>query len=388
MSIKAIRGILHSDLAPTRKLELIGNVVDAVSRFLQEAPAPGERCAQALQDSLTRAGAVAGVDRGRVVAAVTQGVKWLVRSAHPDGGWGWKVDERAPFSKWTRSPGQSPALPWDTAIVTLALHQWNRFQPGEPSVAGAMERGRQWLLAHQNSDGGWGGLLRLRRASLSNAIETGLALWVLGQTDPAEDAATKRAFEFLASLQNRDGGWALEAGQRSDAKSSAIAVAVGSLYPMEVRGRATGVEWLLENQRPEGNWVIPARLAGGIDPTFYAMGALQIEYHGTGDLRASQAIARALRWYRDTAGLVHRGRKVGWGWATLESTASAVASLLNCGEPDDSPDIEKGVEWIVTRHHARDAWSWDTSVAVIGLIRYLDPESRLAAVLRRRARTS
>jgi len=43
MSIKAIRGILHSDLAPTRKLELIGNVVDAVSRFLQEAPAPGER---------------------------------------------------------------------------------------------------------------------------------------------------------------------------------------------------------------------------------------------------------------------------------------------------------------------------------------------------------
>jgi squalene cyclase len=388
MSIKAIRGILQSDLTPTRKLELIENVVDAVSQFLQEAPAPGARCAEALQASLTRAGAIAGVDRGRVAAVVSHGVKWLIHNVHQDGGWGWKVRDRVPFSKLARTPGRSPSLAWDTAIGILALDQWDRFHASDPGVTRAIERGRQWLLAHQNSDGGWGGLVRLRRDSLSNAIETGLALWVLGQTESADAAATTKALEFLATLRNPDGGWALEAGQQSDAKSSAIVVAVGYLYSTGVRDRSAAVEWLLNSQRPDGNWVMPSRLVGGIDPTFYAMGALQIDHHHTKDFRASQAIARALRWYRDTAHLVHRGRKVGWGWGTLESTASAVASLLNCGEPEDSPDVEKGVEWLVTRHHEREAWAYDTPVSIISLIRYLEPASRLGSVLLRRAKIS
>ncbi len=62
------------------------------------------------------------------------------------------------------------------------------------------------LKAQQNADGGWGWLV----GDTSDALGTGMALYALALAGtPADDAAVRRAQQFLVSTQQPDGSWAV-----------------------------------------------------------------------------------------------------------------------------------------------------------------------------------
>ena len=80
---------------------------------------------------------------------------------------------------------------------------------GQPYVRRAVE----WLLAHQNDDGGWGECCgsyvdeSLRGVGPSTASQTAWALLALISAGEAGSAASRRGVEYLLHIQQPDGSW-------------------------------------------------------------------------------------------------------------------------------------------------------------------------------------
>ncbi|HKA04190.1 MAG TPA: squalene--hopene cyclase [Acidimicrobiales bacterium] len=124
--------------------------------------------------------------------ALDRGVSWLWRSQEADGSW---------FGRWGANYvyGTAAAVP---ALVAAGA------RTDDPRLV----RAADWLLAHQNDDGGWGEDLRSyddpawHGRGASTASQTAwalLALLALGR----RDGATERGVEFLARTQRADGTW-------------------------------------------------------------------------------------------------------------------------------------------------------------------------------------
>ena len=77
----------------------------------------------------------------------------------------------------------------------------------------AVVRGAEFLLVHQNEDGGWGEDIRsyddpsLRGQGASTASQTAWALMALVAAGRADSAAAKRGVEYLVASQRADGNW-------------------------------------------------------------------------------------------------------------------------------------------------------------------------------------
>jgi squalene-hopene/tetraprenyl-beta-curcumene cyclase len=129
-------------------------------------------------------------DRGRVERASARALAYLAGAQRADGSWVplWFGNESAPGER-------SPTYGTARVVVGLAAlaREW-------PEVARLVERGRDWLLAAQNTDGGWGGAPGVA-ASLE---ETGLAVSALSVLSgaPARDAA-RRGVAWLVERSQR-----------------------------------------------------------------------------------------------------------------------------------------------------------------------------------------
>ncbi|WP_433464190.1 squalene--hopene cyclase [Spirillospora sp. CA-128828] len=144
-------------------------------------------------------------------AVVKRAVVWLLKAQEADGSW---------FGRWGANHvyGTGGVVP---ALIAAGV------RPGKPAIRRAVA----WLEAHQNEDGGWGEDLR-------------------SYDDPAwigrgESTASQTAWALLALLA---------AGERSEAVDA-------------------GVRWLVDNQRPDGNWDEEHFTGTGFPGDFY------INYH-------------------------------------------------------------------------------------------------------------
>ena len=129
--------------------------------------------------------------------AARRGVAWLIDQQEPGGSW---------FGRWgvNHVYGTGAAVP---ALVAAGI------EPSEPCIVRAV----QWLLEHQNDDGGWGEDPRsydedewIGRGP-STASQTAWALLALhaareGQ-DPSCAEAIERGVGWLVGTQRADGGW-------------------------------------------------------------------------------------------------------------------------------------------------------------------------------------
>ncbi len=136
--------------------------------------------------------AAAGVPREH--PAVGRGVAFLKRAQETDGTW---------FGRWG---------------VSYIYGSWLALRGlracGEPMEFPRYQRAGHWLISRQNPDGGWGESCRsyddptLKGQGSSTASQTAWALMALMSLGMAADAAFRRGLEFLLAQQQPDGNWA------------------------------------------------------------------------------------------------------------------------------------------------------------------------------------
>ncbi len=194
-------------------------------------------------------------------------------------------------------------------------------------------------------------------------------------------AAARRALDWLAGMQSRDGGWgAFDAdntsrlvtklpfcdfGEVIDPPSADVTAhtieALAGAGLARTRPVQRGVAWLLRSQEPDGSWfgrwganyvygtgaVVPALIAAGVLPT-------------------KPCIRRAVAWL-----IGHQNSDGGWGedlrsyrdpaWAgrgesTASQTAWALLALLAAGGDDAMASADRGVGWLAASQRPDGTW--------------------------------
>jgi len=182
---------------------------------------------------------------------------WIHKSLKPQpGGW--------PFEQ---ENDQYPDLD-DTSLAILALLPHEEFNP---KVSQSIERGIQWILGMQGSDGGWGAFDRDNNKHILNDIPfadlkslldpstpdiTGHVLEALGHAGIGGDhPAVIRAIEFLKATQEQDGSWFGRWGVNYVYGTSAVLCglqAVGCNMSQTFIMKA--IHWLQTIQNIDGGW--------------------------------------------------------------------------------------------------------------------------------------
>ncbi|MGO9657887.1 MAG: squalene--hopene cyclase [Acidimicrobiales bacterium] len=198
-------------------------------------------------------------------AACRRAVNWLVGMQCKDGGW-------AAFDADNTSelPTQLPFFDFGvvtdppTADVTAHVVEMLAGETGPAAWLEAMQRGLDWLSAHQEPDGSYWG-----RWGVNYVYGTGAVLPALIAAGvPAKDPRVADGARWLIEHQNADGGWGedlrsyVEPGWHGRGASTASQTAwalIGLLAAGEDHHTATkaGVDWLVRNQTADGTWDEP-----------------------------------------------------------------------------------------------------------------------------------
>jgi squalene-hopene/tetraprenyl-beta-curcumene cyclase len=214
----------------------------------------------------------------------------------------------------------------DTAEVVLALRRVA--QGAVPGLDAAVQRGIDWVIGMQSSDGGWAAF----DADNTRRLVEKLPFCDFGAViDPPSADVTAHVIEMLALTGRLD----TDAARR-------------------------GVQWLLDAQESDGSWfgrwganyvygtgaAVPALVAAGIaadSPAIRAAVQWLVEHQN-----ADGGWGEDLRSYRDDE---WRGR----GESTASQTAWALLALL-AADPE-STAVDRGIVWLVTNQRSDGSWN-------------------------------
>jgi squalene-hopene/tetraprenyl-beta-curcumene cyclase len=287
---------------------------------------------------------------------------------------------------------QSPV--WDTILSLIGLLDAG-MDPADPRLAAS----RRWIEDRQLTDdwgdwkvfnargtpGGWS--FEYENSWYPDVDDTAAVVIGLLKQEPASRAGdvVGRALAWMASMQNRDGGWAAfdvgndklflneipfsDMDSLCDPSSPDVAGRVLEAYgiagdPRFAGACERGVAYLRRTQEPEGSWY-------GRWGVNYVYGTSNV-LNGLARLgipASDPMIERALRWL-DTVQNADGGwgeglesyadrSRMGRGPSTASQTAWAVMGLLAYRGAGD-PAIRRGIEWLASRQledgDARGSW--------------------------------
>ena len=246
-----------------------------------------------------------------------------------------------------------------TALSVLALIEMHNSGSSDSEIPNMIEKGIDWLRGTQNPDGG------CREAINLNVWDTALSIIALTEVDAASsnnsDAICKAA-QWLVEHQNDDGGWAFSGMRDSSLPSDADDSALGTLAI--IRAKLTsedaknaverGIEWLKQNQGTDGSW-------STYQPGQGDVGCVSITAHAIETLLAfgenEISINRGIQWLRTT---IHRDGFWDDLWLAKHTygTACALIILVKAGR-GDAPEISRGVRWLEQVQNADGGWGED-----------------------------
>jgi squalene-hopene/tetraprenyl-beta-curcumene cyclase len=200
---------------------------------------------------------------------------WLMAMQSKDGGWAafdvdnnWAFLNGVPFADHNAMLDPSCADITGRVLEALAAHRISREHP-------AVRRGVDWLVRHQEADGSWYG-----RWGVAYIYGTCFALRGLAASGESDrEAHILRAGEWLRSIQNADGGWgescaSYDLGRFTPSPSTPSQTAwaiLGLLSSGDTDSRSveSGIEYLVETQRPDGGWDEELATGTGFPKVFY-----------------------------------------------------------------------------------------------------------------------
>jgi squalene-hopene/tetraprenyl-beta-curcumene cyclase len=246
--------------------------------------------------------------QGNYAGAIDRAREWIVGMQSVNGGWG-AFDADNEYYYLNNIPFADHGALLDPPTEDVSARCLSMLaQLGDTKSASA-ERALAYLRRIQRPDGSWYG-----RWGMNYIYGTWSVLCALNAAGVAPEAPEmRRAVEWLAAIQNTDGGWGEDGSSYkldyhgyeaapSTASQTAWAVlgliAAGALDHPAV---ARGVKYLAETQGAEGYWTEPRYTATGFPRVFY------LRYHGYAKYFPLWALAR----YRN---LRHgNARRVAWG---------------------------------------------------------------------------
>lgn len=219
-----------------------------------------------------------GVDPEAVEGAVRRGLDWTLGMQCRDGGWAaFDVDntrtlcDQLPFCDFGEVI--DPPSADVTAHVVEALAEEGLAD--DPRTRAGVE----WLLRAQESDGSWFGRWGANHVYGTGAVVPAL---VRAGVDPGH-AAIRRAVGWLEDIQNEDGGFGEDLRSYRDPAWRGVGASTPSqtawalLALLDGRGSQVAVEravdWLVRNQREDGDWDEEHFTGTGFPGDFY------IRYH-------------------------------------------------------------------------------------------------------------
>jgi squalene-hopene/tetraprenyl-beta-curcumene cyclase len=248
---------------------------------------------------------------------VLTGGDWQVKNCCPPGGWAFEfVNNKYPDVD-------------DSAVVLVALERLKSAIPCD-GVEQSLSRGLEWCLSMQCQNGGWAAfdkentmmvlnripfadneaMLDYPTADVSARVIEAMGTMGYGLTH----RAARRGIEFLRNLQEADGSWWGRWGVNYIYGTWSVLRALKAIgEDLSAPYVRAAMEWLKVHQNDDGGW---------------------------GETCDS---------YRDPA-------LCGKGPSTASQTAWAVMGLIAGGE-FDSPEAEKGIEYLV--HNQKPDGTWD-----------------------------
>jgi squalene-hopene/tetraprenyl-beta-curcumene cyclase len=218
----------------------------------------------------------AGVPAATQDAAVQRGLNWMLGMQNADGGWA--SFDRDNDKRWlTEVPfaDHNAMIDPSTADITGRVLECLGHFPGFDLRHPAVDRARRFLIQDQLPDGCWYGRWGVNYLYGTAHVLSGLAA-------VGEDLQTRhvrRGVDFLLEHQNPDGGWgeSIASYDRPERKALGTSTAsqtawalIGLVAAGEADGQAArrGVRYLLDQQR-EGTWTEEPWTGTGFPRVFY-----------------------------------------------------------------------------------------------------------------------
>ena len=254
-----------------------------------------------------------------------------------------------------------------TALSVLALIELHKKWEADEDISELLERGIAWLHRTRNPDGG------CREALNLNVWDTALSIIALTETHPVDENSrtVELAAQWLVEHQNADGGWAFSGLSDSTLPSDADDTALGTLAlirsyavgaPVLDDTVLRGIEWLKAQQGRDGSWSTyqPGQGdVGCVSITAHAIEALlafgKIDLSDKPDIESE--MQRGVNWLRSQ---IHRDGYWRDLWLAKDTygTACAIAALVKSGL-GDTAEVYQGVEWLEGSQNTDGGWGED-----------------------------
>jgi squalene-hopene/tetraprenyl-beta-curcumene cyclase len=214
-------------------------------------------------------------DPERQKAVEHRAVQWLLGMQSSDGGWAafdvdnnWRILNNVPFADHNAMLDPTCADITGRVMESLCRRGMSERDP-------EIQRGIQYLLINQESNGSWYG-----RWGVNYIYGTFLAMRGLHATaSPHAYRAVRKGAAWLCAVQNDDGGWGESClgyakGKFVRAASTPTQTAWALLGLSVTDGMQTsavrrGIQWLVDHQRQDGTWEENLATGTGFPNVFY-----------------------------------------------------------------------------------------------------------------------